>query len=182
MVGTFSCTLPGDQVSLHLSTAGDIEGSPSYNYSWVTVSTPVYCTGPRSGINHINQNDADAINRDDSIFRGDAPDDQNQCVFTRGHRIMLNCRVTDSGEVQPDAEVLPITDIGPEDVSAATSNIPFAGTSGSTLVSGQSGGGGPGSSQHRGTSEDSGQDEAWDTVQDYEVVLESIPEHSEVSI
>jgi hypothetical protein len=95
---------------------------------------------------------------------------------------MFNCRVTDSGEVQPDAEVLPIMDIGPEDVSATISNIPFVGTFGSTLVHRWSGGGGPGNSWRRGTSENSGQDEAWDTVQDYEVVLESIPEHSEVSV
>ena len=179
MVGTFSGALPGDQVSLRLSAARAVEGSTSYNYSWTTASVPVYRTGPRdSGFNHMTQTDLDAIHRDDTTFRGDAPDDQNQCVFVRGHRIMLNYALSDSGEVQSDVEVLPIIDVDPEGVSAATSNIPFAGTSMSTLASGRSG---CGTGQRRGTSEDSGLDKTSDKLRDYEVVLESIPEHLEVS-
>jgi len=183
MVGAFSGATPGDQVGLCLSAAGTIEGSTSYNYSWETTSAPVYRTGPRNRINHNNQSDMDAIHRDDTIFRGDAPDNQNQCVFARGYRIMLNCRVTASGEVQSDAEVLPIMDISPKDVSAATSYIPFSGNSRSTLVTGRSGGGGPEGVQRRvGASEDSGH-ETSDNLRDYEVVLEPIiPEHPEVSV
>ena len=180
MLGAFSGAPPGDPVSLRLSAVGAVEGSMSYNYSWATASTPVYRTGPRNDrINHINQTDLDAINQDDNIFRGDAPDDQNQCVFVRGYRIMLNYTITASGGVQSDSEVLPIIDVSPEDVSAVTSNIPFVGGSCSTLVSGWSGGG-SGSGQRR--VEGSGQDEISDNLGDYKVVLESIPEHLEVSV
>jgi hypothetical protein len=183
MVGAFSGAPPGDQVSLHLNAVGASEGSNSYNYSWANSSAPVYRTGcSNDRIDHVNQNDLDAITRDDAIFGDDAPNDQNHCVFARGHRIMLNYTVTAGGEVQSDAEVLPIVDVSPEDVSAATSNIPFAGSSKSPLVSGWNGGGRSGSGQRRiGTLEDSGQDETLDKHREYEVTLESIPKHSEVS-
>jgi len=181
MVGAFSDALPGDQVSLQLSTAGIDGGSTSYNYSWATASTPVYRTGCSNNRINTDHNDLDAIDRDNTIFQGDAPDNQNQCVFARGYRIMLNCTVTASGGVHSDAEVLPIKDVSPEDVPAATNYIPFAGVSKSTSVSGWSGGRLE-SSQRRVVSEDSGQDENLDKHWDFEVMLESIPDHSEVSV
>jgi hypothetical protein len=185
MVGAFSGAPAGDQVSLRLSAAGAVEGSTSYNYAWATASAPVYRTGPGSNrINHINQSDLDAIHQDDAIFRGDAPDEQNQSVFVRGHKIMLAYTLMASGGIQSDAETLPIVDTRPEDVSTTASNvIPFAGSSNSTLITGWSGGVGSGGGQGRVWSlEDSGRDETLHNILDHKVVLESIPGCSEVSI
>jgi len=184
MVGAFSGAPPGDQVSLHFSIAGNFNGVTSYTYSWATMSAPVHCTGPRKDeVDQLSQDDLDAIGRDDAVFQGDAPGGQDQCAFLRGYRIMLNRTITDSGEVQSDAEVLSITDASPGDVTATISYIPFTGNSKSNMGRGRGGGGGSGS-DHRSivTSEDSEKDKTSDNLRDYEVMLESIPEHAEVSV
>ena len=184
MVGTFSGALRGSQVSLHVNSGRVLEGGSSFNYSWANASAPAYRTGPRA-INYIpvNQTDMDAVNQDDALFRGDAPDNQNQCVFARGHRIMLNCNTTSWGKMQWDTEVLPIMDADPGHVSAMATDIPFAGSSRSTLVSDPSGKVGNPSSHHRvGTSDNSMQSKTILAVQDHEVVLEHIPEYLEVRV
>jgi hypothetical protein len=184
MVGAFSGAPAEDQVSLRLSTAGSHEGTTSYSYSWATASAPVYRTGPGNNrISQINQSDLDDSHQDDAIFQSDAPDEQNQCVFVRGYRMMLNYTLTVSAGIQSIAEVLPIVDSRPEDISAKmSSNVPLVGSS-LPLAGGWSGGGESGNGKCRAQSlEDSGQDEILDNTREYEVMLQSVPGHSEVSI
>jgi hypothetical protein len=183
MVGAFSGVPSGDQVSLHLSVAGSVEGSNSFTYSWATSCAPAQRTGPRKdGADRLSQEDLDAIGRDDAVFQGDAPDGRDQCAFLRGYRIMLNRDVTDSGEVRLDTNALPIKDASPEDVSATTNYVPFAGSSKWNSPGGRSAGGGSGGGQRRIGAIEGPEKKSFDSQRDHGVLLESIPEHSEVCV
>jgi hypothetical protein len=184
MVGAFSGAPAEDQVSLRLRPAGAHEGTTSYSYFWATASAPVYRTGPGNNIiSRSNQRDLDDIRQDDALFQSDAPDEQNQCVFVRGYRMMLNYTLTASAGIQSVAEVLPIVDSCPEDISAKTSsNVPHAVCSSLPLVSGWSGGASGNGQRNAQSLEGSGQDEILDDTREHEVMLQSVPGHSEVSI
>ena len=184
MVGAFSDAPEGDRVSLNLRAADTVEGSTSYTYSWVTASAPVYRTGPGNPVvSHIDQSDLDDIHRDDAGFRSDAPDEQNQCVFVRGYRMMLHYTLAASAGIQSVADVLPIVDSCPEDISAKTSsNVPLVVGSSLPLVGGWSGGGTSRNRERKEQSlEDSEQDEILDDTREHVAMLQSVPGHSEVS-
>jgi hypothetical protein len=174
MVGAFSGAPPGNQVSLGLRLAGAVEETTFYDYSWVSAPAPEHRTGPRSRRVNPSQTDLADTFRDDQIFLEDAPDGQNQCVFLRGYRIMLNRTESALGEALSNVDALSITDTTHDDIPAAASNIPYSETSPSTTkTSGEGtelGRGNVRSSQYLPVKR-----------QDQDVVLEPILEHQEVS-
>jgi hypothetical protein len=176
MVGVFSGAPPGNQVSLHLRVPGAVEGTTLYNYSWVSATGLGHRKCPQNRTVNLSQNDLDDTTRDDLIFLGDAPDGRNQCVFLRGYRIMLNNTESASGEVLSNIHALSITEITPDDIPAAASNIPYSEASRSTTLNRQSG-----ERHQEGQRNVTSSEYLQVKLQEREVVLEPIPEHQEVS-
>jgi hypothetical protein len=176
MVGVFSGSPPGNQVSLHLRVAGAVEGTTLYDYSWVSATGLEHRKCPRNRRVNLSQNDLDDTNLDNEIFSVDAPDGQNHCVFLRGYRIMLNSTESTSGEVLSNIHALSITEITPDDIPAVTSNVPYSETSSSTMLNRQSG-----ERNEEGRRNATSSEYLQVKLQERGVVLEPILAHQEVS-
>jgi hypothetical protein len=118
MVGAFSQESSEGELLLSLGATEVAEGTVSYTYLWVPPGSATHRTGPYiDQDDSANPEDMDAIERDNVLFRNDAPGDQNQCPFVRGYRISLQKSVWASviGN-PPQVAVSSIEDSKPKDM------------------------------------------------------------------
>ena len=125
MVGSFSQESSENDLLLSLGVTEVAEGTVSYSYSWVPPGLATDRIGPYvDPDDSLNPEDMNAIQRDDVLFRDDAPIGQNQCVFVRGYRISLQKGVWASVMGNPpQVMVSSIEDSKPEDVVGGNNDL-----------------------------------------------------------